>query len=262
MSPENGHEELDEATIRQLAQLADGSLQGWERAELEARVAYSPTLRAALHRQRAAATTLRGLDLQASPALRERIATATASAPRRRTRRRRFAVAGALAGAVAAAALAAVLIVPSGGGNPTVVEAARLSQEPATGSVSVAAYNPKLLSANVEGVPFPNWSGEFGWRQRGSRTDELDGRSARTVFYEMGGKRVAYTIVSGKGIPAPAGSEPATRNGVHLHSLADGGRRLVTWWRDGRTCVLSSADVGDHELIKLASWKGDGAVPF
>jgi hypothetical protein len=262
MSPENGHDELDEATIRQLAQLADGSLQGWDRAELEVKVAYSPTLRAALDRQRAAATALRGLDLQASPDLRERIATATASPERRPARRRRFAIGGALAGAVAAVALAAVLIVPSGGGNPTVVEAARLSQEPATGSVSVDAYNRKLLSADVEGVPFPNWSGEFGWRQRGSRTDELDGRSAQTVFYEMGGKRVAYTIVSGRGIPAPAGSEPKTRNGVHLHSLADGGRRLVTWWRDGRTCVLSSADVGDHELIKLASWKGDGAVPF
>jgi hypothetical protein len=262
MSPENGHEELDEATIRQLAQLADGSLQGWERAELEARVAYSPTLRAALERQRTAATALRGLDLQASPALRERIATATASPSRRPVRRRRFAVAGALAGAVAAAALAAVLIVPSGGGSPTVVDAARLSQGPATGPVGVDSYTPKLLSADVEGVPFPNWRREFSWRQDGTRSDELDGRTARTVFYEHDGKRVAYTIVSGRGIPAPTGSEPRTRNGVHLHSLADGGRRLVTWWRDGRTCVLSSADVGDHELIKLASWKGDGAVPF
>jgi hypothetical protein len=262
MSPENGHEELDEATIRQLAQLADGSLQGWDREELEARLASSPTLRAALARQRVAATAIRGLDLQASPALRERIATAAPASRRRPVRRRRFAIAGALAGAVAAAALAAVLIVPAGGGSPTIQQAARLSERPATGLVGVDSYNPKLLSADVEGVPFPNWKGEFGWRQQGSRADKLEGRTARTVFYEMGGKRVAYTIVSGRGIPAPAGSEPQTRNGVHLHSLADGGRRLVTWWRDGRTCVLSSADVGDHELIKLASWKGDGAVPF
>jgi hypothetical protein len=258
MGPENEHE-LDEATIRRLALLADGSLEGWEREELEARVAHSPALREALEHQRAGATAVRGLDLRASPGLRDRIATATASPPRRP--RRRPAIAAAVAGAAAAAALAMVLIVPSGGG-PTVVDAARLSQGPATGSVSVDSYNPKLLSADVEGVPFPNWNGEFGWRQAGSRTDELDGRNARTVFYEMGGRRVAYTIVSGRGIPAPAGSEPTTRNGVHLHSLSDGGRRLVTWWRDGRTCVLSSTDVGDHELIKLASWKGDGAVPF
>jgi hypothetical protein len=262
MSPQNGHSELDEQTLRQLAQLADGLLQGWDRAELEARVAASPILQEALDRQRVAATALHGLDLQAGPALRDRIATATASPPRRPLRSRRFAIAGVLAGAVAAAALAAVLIVPSGGGNPTVVEAARLSERPAVGSVGVDSSNPKLLSADVEGVPFPNWSGQFRWRQAGSRSDTLDGRTARTVFYEHGGKRVAYTIVSGHGIPAPDGSRPATRNGVYLHSLANGGRRVVTWWRDGRTCVLSSTDVGDHQLIKLATWKGDGAVSF
>jgi hypothetical protein len=251
---------LDERTRRDLARLADGSLDGHPRAELEARLAGSPALRAALARQRSAAIALRRLNLEAPASLRARIAeTAT---PPRPARRRRLALGGALAGAVAAAALAAVLIVSAGGSSPTVQEAARLSDHPATGAVAVDSYNPKLLAAEVEGVPFPNWSGEFGWRQRGSRTDELDGRSARTVFYEMGGKRVAYTIVSGKGIPAPDGSRPATRNGVHLHALADEGRRVVTWWRNGRTCVLSSADVGDHELINLASWKGDGAVPF
>jgi hypothetical protein len=261
MSPEPDQHELDEATLRGLAQLADGSLEGWRRAELEAQVAYSPTLRAALERQQAGVKALRGLDLQASPSLRGRIA-AQGAAPPRPVRRRRFAIAGTLAGAVAAAALAAVLIVPSGGGNPTVVEAARLADQPATGSVAVNSSNEKLLAADVEGVPFPNWTKEFGWREAGARSDELDGRTARTVFYEQGSKRVAYTIVSGKGIPAPGGSRPATRNGVHLHSLADRGRRAVTWWRDGRTCVLSSADVGDRQLIELATWKGDGAVPF
>ncbi len=252
---------LDERTRRDLAQLADGSLDGYRRAELEARLAGSPALRAAFARQRTATIALRRLNLEAPASLRARIEAETVSPPPR-ARRRRLALGGALAGAVAAAALAAVLIVPSGGGSPTVVEAARLSEGPATGSVGVDSYNPKLLSADVEGVPFPNWRGEFGWRQDGTRSDELDGRTARTVFYEQGGKRVAYTIVSGKGIPAPDGSRPATRNGVHLHALAGEERRVVTWWRGGRTCVLSSTDVGDHKLIKLASWKGDGAVPF
>jgi hypothetical protein len=261
LSPEPTNHELDEATIRRLAQLADGSLQGVERDQLENRVADSPTLRAALERQRTGAAALRGLDLRATPGLRARIAAQSAT-PARPSKRRWPRIAGALAGAVAAAALAAVLIMPSGGGNPTVVEAARLSDGPATGSVAVDAHNERLLAADVEGVPFPNWGGEFGWRQAGTRADRLEGRDARTVFYEHGGRRVAYTIVSGRGIPAPDGSRPATRNGVHLHSLADSGRRVVTWWRDGRTCVLSSADVGDRELIKLASWKGDGAVPF
>jgi hypothetical protein len=261
MSPEPRQHKFDEATLRGLAQLADGSLQGRARAELEARVADSPSLRAALERQRAGSRALRGLDLQAGPSLRGRIATQNV-APSRPSRRRRLAIGGGLAGAVAGAALAALLIVSSGDGSPTVVEADRLSDHPATGQVAVDSSNKKLLAADVEGVPFPNWTKEFGWREAGARSDELKGRTARTVFYEHGGNRVAYTIVSGEGIPAPGGSRPATRNGVHLHSLADGGRRAVTWWREGRTCVLSSADVGDHELIKLASWKGDGAVPF
>jgi hypothetical protein len=261
MSPENGHPALDEATLRRLAQLADDSLQGRDREELEAQVAASPTLRAALEHQRTAAAALRGLDLQAGPALRERIASGSVTA-RLPARRRRLGLAGALAGAVAAVALAAVLIYSPGGGNPTVVDAARLSQGTPTAPVAVDADNHKLLAADVEAVPFPNWHREFGWRQVGTRSDRLDGRTAQTVFYEHNGKRVAYTIVSGRGIPAPHGSAPRTRNGVHLHSLGDRGRRLVTWWRDGRTCVLSSADVGDHELIKLATWKGDGAVPF
>jgi hypothetical protein len=261
MSLDPGQNELDEATLRRLAQLADGSLRGLDRVELEARVAHSPTLRAALDRQRAGATVLRGLDLEASPALRARIAAQRATA-RRPARRRRLATGAVLAGAVAAAALVAVLLLPSGSGGPTVVQAARLSERPATAALGVDPSNEKLLAADVEGVPFPRWTKEFGWRQAGTRSDRLDGRVARTVFYEHNGKRVAYTIVSGKGIAAPSDSRPTRRNGVNLHSFGDGGRRVVTWWRGGRTCVLSSTKVGDRELIKLASWKGDGAVPF
>ena len=261
MSPEPPHHELDETTIRRLAQLADGSLSDRAWDELESRVVASPVLSAALERQRAGLHALRGLDLRASTGLRERITAQSTTAARPRGRRR-LAFAGAVAGAVAAAALAAVLIVPSSDSGPTIVEAARLSQGPATGQVAIDPGNDRLLASNVEGVPFPNWRGEFGWRESGTRSDELDGRTARTVFYEHGGRRLAYTIVSGDGIKAPDGSRPATSNGVHLHALADDGHRVVTWWRDGRTCVLSSADVGDRELIKLASWKGDGAVPF
>jgi hypothetical protein len=261
MSEDTAHNDLDEQTRQALARFADGSLGGRARSELEARLAESPTLRAALERQRAGVSALRGLDMEASPGLRARVAAERASPPRR-ARMRRLTIGGALAGAAAATALVAVLLLPSGAGGPTVVEAARLSERPPTTQVGVDPSNPKLLAAGVEGVPFPNWAGEFGWRHAGTRSDPLDDRDARTVFYERSGKRVAYTIVSGKGIPAPSDSRPASRNGVRLHSLGDDGRRVVTWWRGGRTCVLSSADVGDEELLKLASWKGDGAVPF
>jgi hypothetical protein len=261
MHRDESHDGLDEPTRRELARLADGTLRGGARAELDARVAGSPTLRAAFERQRAGAAALRSLDLEAPASLRARIATEVATRSRP-VRRRRLAIGGALAGAVAAAALTAILLLPAGSGAPTVVEAARLAERPASGPVAVEPSNPKLLAADVEGVPFPNWAKEFGWRQVGIRSDRLGDRETRTVLYEHDGKRIAYTIVSGHGIAAPSDASTARRNGVTLHALGDRGRRVVTWWRDGRTCVLSGSDVDDRELLKLASWKGDGAVPF
>jgi hypothetical protein len=260
MNRDSSHRGLDERTRRELASLADGSLEGHPRAELEARLAASPTLRSAVERQRAGAAALRGLSLETPGSLRTRIAAEAPTSPRRLPRPR-FAVGGALAGA-AAVAVALVLILSAGSDAPTVVEAARLADRPSTAPVAVERSNPKLLAANVEGVPFPNLSKKFGWRQAGIRSDRLGDRDARTVLYEHDGKRIAYTIVSGDGIAAPSDASATRRNGVTLHALGDRGRRVVTWWRDGRTCVLSASGVGDRELLALASWKGDGAVPF
>jgi anti-sigma factor RsiW len=261
MNGDRSHRDVDERTRREMASLADGSLEGHRRAELEARLTGSPALRAAFERQRTGAAALRGLNLRAPTSLRARLVT-EAPAASRRTARRRLALGGGLAGAAAAAVLAVVLVLSSGSESPTVVEGARLAERPSTGAVAVDPSNPKVLAANVEGVPFPNWSKMFGWRQAGIRSDGLGDRDARTVLYEHGGKRIAYTIVSGDGIAAPSDATTTTRNGVNLHSLSDRGRRVVTWWRDGRTCVLSASNVGNRELLKLASWKGDGAVPF
>jgi anti-sigma factor RsiW len=258
---------LDERTRRDLTRLADSSLEGFPRAELEARLAGSASLRAALERQRAGAAALRGLELQAPASLRVRIsANAASSGPRvtrhPKRRSRRLAFGGGLTAALAAGALAAVLILPTGAGSPSVSDAARLAERPSTAAVGIDPSNSKLLAANVEGVPFPNWSTEFGWRQVGTRSDPLADRQATTVLYEHDGKRLAYTIVSGHGIAAPSDASTTRRNGVNLHAFGDRGRRVVTWWRDGRTCVLSGSGVGDRELLKLASWKGDGAVSF
>ena len=263
MSGDNSHNEpLDERTQRELAALADGSLSGARREALEARVAASPDLRLALERQRSARGALRGLDLPAPAGLRQRIESERArpSAP---VRRRRLAIGGALAGAAAAIALAAVLVLPSGSGGPTIVEAAQLSVLPATQpSAPVDPASPKLLKADVQGVPFPNLGAEFAWQQAGRRTDELDGRKTETVFYERPGVRIGYTIISGDPIDPPADARPSTQNGVQLNTTADGGRQIVTWFREGRTCVVSGKDVSAKDLREVASWKGDGTVPF
>lgn len=267
MEPNPSQRKLDEDTRRDLARLADGSLEGHPRTELEIRLTGSASLRAALERQRAGAAALRGLELDAPGSLRARIVAQTASTSNGAARSRwlgarRLALGGGLAGAVAVTALAVVLILSSGSGSPSVNDAARLGERPPTGAVHADPSNPRLLAAAVQGVPFPNWSGEFGWHQVGTRSDRLGDREARTVLYRHEGKRIAYTIVSGHGIAAPSDATTTTRNGVHLHAFEDRGRRVVTWWRGGRTCVLSGSGVGDRQLLKLASWKGDGAVPF
>ncbi|MDP9187741.1 MAG: hypothetical protein M3O25_00650, partial [Actinomycetota bacterium] len=128
--------------------------------------------------------------------------------------------------------------------------------------VRVDPANPKLLDASQSGVPFPNLEGEFGWRQAGSRTDELDGRKTTTVFYEKGGTRIGYTVLSGEAIDPPGEAQPSTLNDVALNSLSEGERQIVTWLREGKTCVLAGEGVSDRELLELASWKGEGDVPF
>jgi hypothetical protein len=262
MTRDHPHDELDERTRRELARLADGSLRGRARAELEARVATSPSLRAALERQRAGLTALRGLEMDAPARVRAKVEAERAT-PSRRVRRGRLGIAAGLAGAAAAIALAAVLVLPSGSGGPTVVEAAQLSQLPPTErSVPLDPANPKLLDAEVDGVSFPNLHADFVWQEAGRRADELDGRDTATVFYERGGQRIGYTIVSGDTIDPPDGAAASTENGVRLHTSSSGGRAIVTWLRGGRTCVISGKGVSAKDLREVASWKGDGAVPF
>ena len=114
----------------------------------------------------------------------------------------------------------------------------------------------------LSGVAFPNYVAKFGWRAAGARADTLDGRATRTVFYDRGARRIAYTIVSGRALPAPDGARRAVREGTELRFAARAGTTLVTWVRGGRTCVLSGRDVPTRELLDLAGWKGQGAVAF
>lgn len=111
-------------------------------------------------------------------------------------------------------------------------------------------------------MPFPNLEAEFGWRQAGDRGDELDGRRTRTVFYERGGRRIGYTILAGAPVDPPRGSRTQRIDGVAFAATREGGRRIVTWLRDGHTCVLAGRGVSQAELVELASWTGKGSVPF
>ena len=147
--------------------------------------------------------------------------------------------------------------------------ASRTSRPPPSGppSAQVAAVPPtsKLLDEKIGAVTFPNYAGKFGWKAVGTRTDEIDGRDTRTVFYEKDGKRIAYTVVDGDALSKPDDADKATREGTELRSLTTSDdRTVVTWERNGQTCVLSvvKGDVSRDELLELAAWKGMGAVDF
>ncbi len=162
---------------------------------------------------------------------------------------------GAVSAAVAAGLVAVALLLPGGTlGAPSVSEAAALASR---GAVAPApAPDPEdpdaKLSQPVDDVYFPNWSVTRGWRATGQRGDRLEGHRAVTVYYASGARRLAYTIVS-----APALAQPSARvtvqDGITLRMLAIRGRLVVTWRRDGRTCVLTGTRVSAAQLRRLAA---------
>jgi hypothetical protein len=171
-----------------------------------------------------------------------------------------LATAGVAAVVAVALAIALPLDRPS---DPTVAEAAELSLHPATEPAPhERAKRPELLRRSFAGVSYPAWSERFGWRATGARSDELDGRATETVFYQHTHHRIGYTVISGATIEPPADAETLTVAGIDLHRFRLGRQDVVTFERGGRTCVLSGAVHDPDTLVKLASWKGKGAVAF
>jgi hypothetical protein len=262
-----------EADLRDLAALADGSLPESRRAELEARVAASAVLRGELDRQRRALAAVRGAaaETRAPARLRETVEglqrgkpLARTGAPRAPSGRPWWArwPAVATAGVVVLAAALALIVLP--GGEPAVDEAAELAARPASEPAPATQEDqPTLLATSFEGLSYPDWEREFGWRAVGERSDELDGRATHTVFYEnREGRRIGYTIVSGDALDAPSDGDETVVEGVELTAFAANGDSAVTWLRDGHSCVLAGEGVERSTLLELAAWKGDGAVVF
>ncbi len=252
-----------------LVALADGRLDPDRVAALDARLASEPDLAAALQRQSVGLSAIQGAvaDIGAPLRLRAHVEREEAAARSPRPRRRRFALPMSLprlgfAGLGVAAATVAVVLVALAGGGPGVQDAVAFAGRSATAAPVPDPATPQLLRQQVQGVPFPNYLARFGWKPDGTRTDELDGRATRTVFYAKGGRRIAYTIVSGEALENPDDAKPSVLEGVRLRAFEADGRSAVTWLRGGHTCVLSGDGVPTRELLELAAWKGKGAVPF
>jgi hypothetical protein len=205
-------------------------------------------------------------ETQAPLALRERIEADRERAVARGAGARRRRLRGLLlpAGGLVAALVVAVVVVTGGGGAPSVLATASLAAKgPVLPPPAEDEGNKALLKSSIEGVPFPYW-GELKWESSGARDDEIEGRDARTVYYDNPkGVRAAYTILGGDAIDPPSDAAKRTDKGVQLYVVEDKGRRVVTWERNGHTCVLSAPlAVPEQKLLDLAAWHGNGKVPF
>ena len=203
-------------------------------------------------------------ETRAPLALRERIEADRQRAGTQRRAPRRWGVFAPVAG-VLAAAVVAIVLVTGGGGAPSVLATAALATKgPVLPAPAENPSNGAVLSASVEGVPFPYWGESFRWKAVGARDDKIEGRTAKTVYYENAkGLRAAYTILGGDAIDPPSGATKRTDNGITLWVTVDKGRRVVTWKRGGQSCVMSAPmAIPEQKLLDLASWKGKGRVPF
>jgi hypothetical protein len=252
-------------TERDLLGLADGSLRGQRRADVERKLDDRPDLRSALAAQRRVLKAIEHAGAQEAPhALRARLALARPPArPRARTR-----IAGlAAAGSAGVAGVVVGVIVALSGSSAvalaSVVRVASLTDRAPTRAVGEPSAGVESLPrVRGAGLSYPYWGDRFGFRATGVRYDAVGGHRVTTVFYSRGSSHVAYEIVSGAplSLGAPAGRE--WRQGVLLRTLSAQSAPVVSWMRDGHTCVL----VGDHAalpvLLKLAAWRQGGRIAY
>ncbi|MGA2470409.1 MAG: hypothetical protein ABSG64_06935 [Solirubrobacteraceae bacterium] len=211
-----------------------------ERAALEDAIAESPELASQLAEQQRMVALVRGIDEAAPPSLRIAV-------PRPARKQARSRVALAMPAALAAAAIAAAIVLSTAPAHPpSVLSAGRLALSRAT--------LPASRVRAIDGIRFPSWRSR-GWQAVGARRDELDGQSVATVFYRSPGYgRVGYAIASGSPLATGRVTWSVERAGVRYSVIDSGGAVIVTWLRDGHSCVLAERHGRAAILLRLAGW--------
>jgi hypothetical protein len=198
-------------------------------------------------------------DIEAPDTLRARVEAerARAGTPAPRWWRPRLVV-PATAGALAAVVLALVLVLSGGGpAGPSVDDAVALAlARPTAAAPATDASDTTLVNARIAGIQFPNYTYAWPkWKTAGQRSDTISGRAATTVTYRGPRGDVGYTIVDGEALPEPGGARYVTADGARYAVLHKGDATIVTWRRDGHTCVLAGRGKGvERQLLAFASW--------
>lgn len=146
------------------------------------------------------------------------------------------------------------IIAPDGGGTaaPSARDAVTVALRQPTDPAPPAIAGGETLAAHAGPIAFPTWT-HVGWHAVGTRTDTVAGHELRTVFYvDAAGRRIGYAIADAQ-LPV-AGGQLVVRRGAQLRVLDHGATAVVTWRRDGRTCVLAGRGVPVGRLLTLASY--------
>jgi hypothetical protein len=250
--------DIDGVPLDELVALADDTIPAERRAEVETRVASSAVATEALRAQRRAVAAMRAFDPPTPSGLERRL---SADAPSRPAPLRRYQL--ALAGACAAAVLAfAIAMSISGGPGLTVAAVAEVSARPALEPRAPAGDGEAHLARSFAGVMFPDWGREQGWHAIGARRDEVGGRPTDTVYYRHTHHTIGYTVLSGEPLGLPARGSRVERDGLPIQLYRDGRRTVAVFERNGRTCVLAGVVHRPSTLVRLASWRANGALTF
>jgi hypothetical protein len=189
-------------------------------------------------------------------AVAEQVAGARPTQPRAPSLRGRLggllAAAGAVAAVLVVLGLFAGRILDDGSSAPDVRTVAPVALRAPTAPAPAARPGGELLAAHAGPIAFPTWT-RAGWQAVGARRDTIRGHDVRTVFYaDAAGRRIGYAIADAD-LPV-SGGRLVTRHGAQLRVLDRGATAIVTWRRDGRTCVLAGRDVPVGRLLTLASY--------
>ena len=207
---------------------------------------------------------MRGLDAEQAPA--ELHASVQAlidaeQAPERRARSRAWRLAPAAAVAIVAIALAAVLLSSGSSSTPERQPGGATGAAPAHRTFARGEPGPHVrrCTRTAGGISFPYWRHDLGWRTSGARNDSYGGRSATTVFYtgpNAFGRHRAGRLHDPLRDPLPLPNDPGVveHRGTRYYVLSHQGATVVTWRRNGHTCILAARGLAPETLLHLAAW--------
>ncbi len=109
-----------------------------------------------------------------------------------------------------------------------------------------------LVQRAVPASPFSRRASGVGWRPVAIWDLTVDSRDAISVVWEKAGHRVVHTQLDGAPLERPSGSGRTGRGGVLLYGIESDLRNAVVWTENGRTAIVSGADLSLGDLYDLA----------